>query len=310
MYTSRMTHSSSGSARRSDRARVARLALLTVISSGACAPAFVMQSPRDFSDDASETAPPSDAAIEAATPPSDDAARTVVVTPDAAPAVDVEPTDVARKVDASSPADVVLVTDAAVALDAPGTADRPAVPDAASSPDVRVTIDAPAVPDVPAAPDAPVIVDAPATPDVPVIVDVPAVPDAPAAPDVPAAPDAPAVPDVPAAPACSFQGAFSFRSPIGTPLYLRMRADGTWSYGTSLAATSGTSLSGTWMTTGDRIAIRETGTSLTGCSSSTLGTYRTTFSASCNTAVLTLLSDSCALRATLMGGQTFTRLAP
>ncbi|MFO0652429.1 MAG: hypothetical protein U0326_39785 [Polyangiales bacterium] len=299
-----MTHSSSGVARRSAPARGALFALLAVSVSGACAPAFVMPSPHDFSDDASDAAPPSDAAIEAATPPSNDAARPAVMTPDAASAVDVAQPDATRTVDASSPPDATPVADAAVALDAPGMPDIPAIPDAVAAPDVRVTVDVPVIVDAPAVPDVPVIVDVPA------VSDVPAAPDVPVIVDVPAVPDVPAAPDVPTAPACSFEGAFSFRSPIGTPLYLRMRADGTWSYGTSLASTSGTSLSGTWMTTGDRIAIRETGTSLTGCSSSTLGTYRTTFSASCNSAVLTLISDSCALRATLMGGQTFTRLAP
>lgn len=120
--------------------------------------------------------------------------------------------------------------------------------------------------------------------------------------------DVTTTPDVPAA--CSFVGAFWFRSPIGTTLYLRMRSDGTWSYGTSLASLEGTSLSGTWSTSGSQITIRETGTSLTGCVSSQLGVYRTSFDATCNAAVLTLVSDPCSLRATLMGGRSFNRITP
>lgn len=105
-------------------------------------------------------------------------------------------------------------------------------------------------------------------------------------------------------------GAFWFRSPIGGTLYLRMRADGTWSYSTSLASPDGSPLSGTWITSGNQITVRETGTSLTGCTSTQLGIYRTSFDATCNVAVLTLVTDPCSLRATFMGGRSFNRITP
>ena len=67
-------------------------------------------------------------------------------------------------------------------------------------------------------------------------------------------------------------------------------------------------LSGTYTASGDQISIRETGTSLEGCTSSQSGVYRMTFTPSCTIATLGLVSDACRLRGLLLGGRSFTRL--
>lgn len=132
--------------------------------------------------------------------------------------------------------------------------------------------------------------------------------------DVPPAPEAPppppdvAMPPPDVATGCSVVGTYVFRSPIGTTMYLRMRADGMWAYATSAAALDRSTLSGTYAASGDQISIRETGTSLEGCTSSQSGVYRMTFTPSCTIATLGLVSDACRLRGLLLGGRSFTRL--
>ena len=161
-----------------------------------------------------------------------------------------------------------------------------------AAPDV---VSSDAAPDAPLPPDA--SVDVPPSPDAP-----PPPPDAP-----PPPPDAP--PPPPDAPtACAVVGTYVFRSPIGTTMYLRMRADGMWAYATSAAALDRSTLSGTYTASGDQISIRETGTSLEGCTSSQSGVYRMTFTPSCTIATLGLVSDACRLRGLLLGGRSFTRL--
>ncbi|MFO0603495.1 MAG: hypothetical protein U0324_09990 [Polyangiales bacterium] len=118
--------------------------------------------------------------------------------------------------------------------------------------------------------------------------------------DVPRPPDAP--------PACSLVGTYSFRSPIGTTMYLRMRADGMWAYATTTSALDRSTLNGAYTTAGDLVTIRETGTSLEGCLSSETGVYRLSFSAGCSVGTLALVSDACRLRGALLGGRSFTRM--
>ena len=65
---------------------------------------------------------------------------------------------------------------------------------------------------------------------------------------------------------------------------------------------TGSTLSGTYAASGDQISIRETGTSLEGCTSSQSGVYRMTFTPSCTIATLGLVSDACRLRGLLLGG--------
>ena len=128
-----------------------------------------------------------------------------------------------------------------------------------------------------------------------------------AAADVAPPPDAPPPPPD-AATMCPVVGTYVFRSPIGTTMYLRMRADGMWAYATGAAALDRSTLSGTYTASGDQVSIRETGTSLEGCTSSQSGVYRMTFTPSCTIGTLSLVSDACRLRGLLLGGRMFTRL--
>ena len=56
------------------------------------------------------------------------------------------------------------------------------------------------------------------------------------------------------------------------------------------------------------MTVRETGTSLAGCTSSQTGTYDLNFVADCSSANVGLVSESCSLRGMLLGGSTFTRV--
>ena len=65
---------------------------------------------------------------------------------------------------------------------------------------------------------------------------------------------------------------------------------------------------GTYTVVGARVTMRETTTSLTGCTPTQYGTYGFSFGSACATLVLTVVEDPCSLRATVLSGQTLTRL--
>ena len=198
---------------------------------------------------------------------------------------------------------------------------------------------------MPATPDAPVTPDAPATPDVPVSPDVPGVPcpssiagngqpcslvgdgcGGGAGPcgaayacscnsalrwqctSTPGTCDSGA-PDVPdASVTCSILGTYSVNLAALGMLFLSLRSDGQWRFAPTAEALGASTSGGTYTVVGARVTMRETTTSLTGCTPTQYGTYGFSFGSACATLVLTVVEDPCSLRATVLSGQTLTRL--
>ncbi len=227
-------------------------------------------------------------------------------------------------------------------VDSETPADRAATPDVPATPDVTATPDVPATPDVTVTPDVPV------TPDVTVTPDVPGVPcpssiagngqpcslvgdgcgggagpcgaayacscnsaqrwqctSTPGLCDS-GAPDAPVTPD--ASVTCSILGTYSVNLAALGMLFLSLRSDGQWRFAPTAEALGASTSGGTYTVEGARVTMRETTTSLTGCTPTQYGTYGFTFGAGCATLVLTVVTDPCSLRATVLSGQTLTRL--
>ncbi len=114
-------------------------------------------------------------------------------------------------------------------------------------------------------------------------------------------------PDVPAS-TCSLVGDYTTTLPgLGT-LYLAIRADGQWRFASSIDMLPSSTTGGTYTVSGSRVELRETTTSLTGCTPTQIGAYNVAFSPGCAALTLTVSSDPCSLRATVLSGQSLRRL--
>ena len=114
-------------------------------------------------------------------------------------------------------------------------------------------------------------------------------------------------PDVPVS-TCSLVGDYSTTLPGLGMLYLAIRPDGQWRFASSVDTLPGSTMGGTYTVSGSRVELRETTTSLTGCTPTQIGTYNMAFSPGCAALTLTVSSDPCSLRSTVLSGQTLTRL--
>lgn len=93
---------------------------------------------------------------------------------------------------------------------------------------------------------------------------------------------------------------------IGT-VYFRLRTDGNWRIAGTFADLDTATSGGDYTATDTELSLRETGTSIAGCTASQVGTYRYTFDSGCASMRLMRVSDPCSLRGTVLNSATLTR---
>jgi hypothetical protein len=113
--------------------------------------------------------------------------------------------------------------------------------------------------------------------------------------------------DVPAS-TCSLVGTYSVSLVALGNIYLSLRADGQWRFSPSIDGLPTSTMGGTYTVSRTRVMVRETTTSLTGCTPTQTGTYDFSFAPGCNTLTLATVAEPCSLRAMALAGQPLTRL--
>jgi len=104
---------------------------------------------------------------------------------------------------------------------------------------------------------------------------------------------------------CTIVGDFSLTF-MGTTVYFRFAADGTWRGSPTLAGLATSPDGGTYTVSGATFTIRDT--SAGGCAPSDEGVYTLSFDAGCGGVTLTQVSEACAERGMTLAGAHFTRV--